>query len=56
MPSPDETWLVIDSALRNGTRTLPGGWSLARLLKEHRGVRKKFDLAPLTEEYVLTWA
>ena len=34
----DETWSVIDAALRRGRRGLPGGSSLARLLAEERGV------------------
>jgi hypothetical protein len=32
-----EQWNRIDTALRQGTRGLPGGSSLARLLVEHRG-------------------
>lgn len=34
--APDETWSVIDGALREGLRGLPGGSSLARLIIEHR--------------------
>jgi hypothetical protein len=30
-----ETWLCLDNALRDGTRGLPGGSSLARLIREH---------------------
>ena len=33
---PGETWLAVNHALRRGTRGLPGGSSLARLIKEHR--------------------
>jgi hypothetical protein len=33
----DETWVRIDDALRAGRRGLPGGSSLAHLIKEHRG-------------------
>ena len=36
----DETWSVIDAALRRGRRGLPGGSSLAGLLAEERGVTK----------------
>jgi hypothetical protein len=30
-----ETWLAIDKALRAGTRGIPGGSSLARLVRQH---------------------
>jgi hypothetical protein len=53
---PDLNFRKIDNALRLGLRTLPGGSSLARLLDEHRGVRNKQDLPPLTHEAVLAWA
>jgi hypothetical protein len=43
-------------ALRAGVRTLHGGSSLARLLAEHRGVRNRKRLPPLTEEQILGWA
>jgi hypothetical protein len=33
--APAETWLVVDKALRNGRRGLPGGSSLAKLLRRH---------------------
>ena len=33
--SPDETWLRVDTALVRGFRGLPGGTSLARLIREH---------------------
>ena len=51
-----ETWNRVDQALRSGIRDLPGGSSLARLLKEHRGVRNRKQLPPLTEEKVWQWA
>jgi hypothetical protein len=35
--APGETWRAIDGALRKGARTLPGGSSLAHLLKESQG-------------------
>lgn len=34
-----ETWQALDRALRRGSRGLPGGTSLARLLDEQRGPR-----------------
>ncbi|HTU93506.1 MAG TPA: DEAD/DEAH box helicase family protein, partial [Gemmataceae bacterium] len=54
--APGETWARIDTALSKGQRGLSGGSSLPRLLAEHRGVRNKQDLAPLTEKQILCWA
>jgi hypothetical protein len=34
----EATWCGVDAALWKGARVLPGGSSLARLLKERRGV------------------
>jgi hypothetical protein len=36
--APGETWRDINNCLQRGYRGLPAGNSLARLLKEHRGV------------------
>jgi hypothetical protein len=54
--APGETWKRIDRALRYGSRGLPAGSSLARLLAERRGVRNPIDPPPLTEEQILAWA
>jgi hypothetical protein len=54
--APGETWSKIEAALRQGSRGLAGGSSLAQLLAEHRGVRNLSDLPPLTEEHILEWA
>jgi hypothetical protein len=54
--APGETWLRIDSALREGLRGLPGGSSLARLLAEEFGVRNKAQSPPLTIKQILRWA
>jgi hypothetical protein len=51
-----ETWLGVDSALRAGTRGLPGGSSLARLLAARRRVRNRAALPPLTVPQILAWA
>jgi hypothetical protein len=51
-----ETWSAVDSALRQGTRGLPGGSSLAQLLKTGRGVRNLKQLPPLTAQQVAAWA
>ncbi|MDB5307355.1 MAG: hypothetical protein JWO38_1557 [Gemmataceae bacterium] len=54
--APGETWQAVDAALLVGRRGLPGGSSLARLLANHRAVRNRAALRPLTAEQVLVWA
>ena len=54
--SPGETWLAVETALRVGTRSLPGGSSLALLLAERRGHRHHLQMPPLTETRILQWA
>src|SRR5215813_3693226 len=51
-----ETWVAVDLALRRGTRGLPGGSSLPKLLAERCQARNTAGRAPLTEEQVLQWA
>jgi hypothetical protein len=51
-----ETWRMVDSALRTGTRGLPGGSSLAQLLVQQRGARNRRDLPPLSTDQILAWA
>jgi hypothetical protein len=53
---PGERWKHVENALRFGVRGLPGGSSLARLLAQHRGVRNRKDLPPLTEGQIRAWA
>jgi phage-related protein len=53
---PDTTWPAIDGNLQKGTRGLPGGSSLAKLLLAHRGVRHHLYLPPLTVPQILAWA
>lgn len=53
--SPGETWLMVSNALRDGTRGMPEGSSLPRLLAEHRGRRNLHGLPKLTEKQVLRW-
>jgi hypothetical protein len=43
-----ETWKGVDVALRRGSRGLPAGSTLARLLAKHRGVRNRSALPTLT--------
>jgi hypothetical protein len=54
--APEETWYAVDSALREGTRGLPGGSSLARLLVARRPVRCPHYAPRLTIDQILTWA
>ncbi len=52
----NEMWINITASLRSGTRGLPGGSSIAKLLTEQRDVRNNKDLAPLTIKQILEWA
>jgi hypothetical protein len=54
--SPGDTWAVIDKALRRGSRGLPGGSSLAKLLADRRGARNKTSIPRLSRERILSWA
>ena len=54
--SPTDTWCAIDHGLREGTRGLPGGSSLAQLLAERRNVRPHIRRAPLSVAQILEWA
>ncbi len=51
-----ESWLGIEAALFLGLRGLPGGFTLPRLLQEHRGRRNNAALPPFTPEQILGWA
>jgi hypothetical protein len=51
-----ETWAKVNSALNRGTRGLPDGWSLARLLAERRGARNHLGLPAHSIEQILAWA
>lgn len=53
--APGETWAAVDLALQRGTRGLPGGSSLARLL-DSQGIKRNPRNHPLTEKQVLAWA
>ena len=54
--APGETWPGINTALQKGTRGLPGGSSIVKLLEEKRGIRNQANLPYLTEEQILKWA
>jgi hypothetical protein len=51
-----QTWKRLDAALRSGSRGLPGGDSLARLLARERGARNRASAPALTVRKVLAWA
>jgi hypothetical protein len=54
--APDEHWLKIETALRQGHRGLEPGNSLAGLLSRHRGVRTRLDVLRLSVEQILAWS
>lgn len=54
--APDETWRKVNSALIDGSRGLPGGSSLAKLLSEQRGRRNRKELSPLSYGQIIAWA
>src|SRR5262249_55680454 len=52
--APGTRWASVDQCLRIGSRGLPGGSTLARLLFAQRGVRNK--KCPLSIAQILAWA
>ncbi|HUG69820.1 MAG TPA: DEAD/DEAH box helicase family protein [Pirellulaceae bacterium] len=54
--APDEKWVNLDTALRQGFRTLPGGSSLPELLETHRAVRNFQNQPDLAISQILKWA
>ena len=56
LDSPGETWMAVEAALVNGCRGLPGGFSLAKLLSEKRGIRNRGSLPRLEKRKILAWA
>ena len=56
IPEANENWRAICLSLLNGTRGLDGGWSLPRLLAEHRSHRNRSNLSRLTIRDILRWA
>jgi hypothetical protein len=47
-PGHSEKWVAIDTALKHGSRGLPGGSSLFKLLARHRGIGRHRRFPPLT--------
>jgi hypothetical protein len=56
LEQPTDTWAAIDSVLCAGRRGLPGGYSLARLLAEHRGRKNHKALWQISIDAILDWA
>ena len=56
VPVGGTTWLAISIALSKGDRGLPGGSSLAKLLKESRGATNHPPQTKLPVEQILAWA
>jgi hypothetical protein len=54
--APGENWNNLDQSLRDGSRGLPGGDSLAKLLARRRSVPNKSALPHLSVRQVLAWA
>jgi hypothetical protein len=54
--APGEYWYNIQQYLNKGSRGLPGGSSIVRLLSAHRGIRNSHNLTGLTVEQILEWA
>jgi hypothetical protein len=54
--APGEDWNNIEAALRDGSRRLPGGDTLARLIGRCLGVRNRASLPVLSIDQILEWA
>ena len=54
--APSENWSCVNQALQKGSRGLPGGSSLAKLLEEHRGARNRMNPPDLSVSQILAWA
>jgi hypothetical protein len=53
---PEESWSTIEVSLVNGRRGLPAGYSVARLLVEHRNQRNRSGLPRISEHEIVRWA
>jgi hypothetical protein len=51
-----DTWKIVEGALHQGGRGLPGGSSIARLLAQRCGKPNPAERPPLTEDLILAWA
>lgn len=49
------TWTIINTALEVGTRGLPGGSSLAKLIDNKMGIANPMNLPLLNEELIINW-
>ena len=51
-----ESWVIVDIALRKGTRGLLGRSSLTKLLSRHRGIRNPAAVPKLSLPRIVRWA
>ncbi len=56
LADPSENWTALNQALAQGLRGLPGGDTLARLLRRERGHCPRRHQPPLREADILAWA
>ncbi len=56
LSAPYIAWGTIEKRLRHGGLDLPGGETLTRLLRDHRGVWDRRGKPRLTEKRILKWA
>lgn len=49
------TWTIVNTALEVGTRGLPGGSSLAKLIDNKMGIANPMNLPPLSEKLIVNW-
>jgi hypothetical protein len=56
LEAPAETWSAVNHALNRGSRGLPGGTSLAKVLAIERGVRNQASMPRLSRKSILDWA
>lgn len=54
--APGETWRAVEAALNHGTRGMPGGSSIARLLQDRRSVKNRKRLPRVSIRKILSWA
>jgi hypothetical protein len=56
LDDPGESWSAICACVRHGGRGLPGGSTLAQLLKKHRSVIRPLRRSALSIGQILAWA
>jgi hypothetical protein len=56
IPRQTHTWAAINEALKHGRCGLPGGTSVAKFLRQHRGSAYDKRVVQFTEKQILEWA